>query len=82
MPGNMNYQLTAEQMISIIRNGLKKSQVPKHITIVGAGLAGLVAASLLKDTGHKITILEANDRVGGRVYTLRSPFSNGLYFNA
>jgi monoamine oxidase len=66
----------------VIRNGLKKPQTPKHIIIVGAGMAGLVAAYLLKDTGHKVKILEANDRVGGRVYTLRSPFSNGLYLNA
>ncbi len=68
-------------MINIIKNGLKKSQAPKHITIVGAGLAGLVAASLLKEAGHKVVIIESNNRVGGRVYTIRSPFSNGLYFN-
>ncbi|MED2186010.1 flavin monoamine oxidase family protein [Bacillus wiedmannii] len=78
----MNSQLTNEQMLTIIKNGLTISHNPKHIIIIGAGLAGLVAASLLKDTGHKVTILEANDRVGGRIYTLRSPFSNGLYFNA
>lgn len=82
MPQNINKQLLTEQMIHIIKNGLHKSQVPKHIIIVGAGLAGLVGASLLKEAGHKVTILEANDRIGGRVYTVRSPFSNGLYFNA
>jgi monoamine oxidase len=80
MPRNMNDQLTTEQMISIIRNGLRKSQASKTIIIVGTGMAGLVTASLLKDAGHNVIILEANDRVGGRVYTLRS--SNGLYFNA
>ncbi|WP_440603683.1 flavin monoamine oxidase family protein [Bacillus sp. GB_SG_008] len=82
MPQNINNQLLTEQMIHIIRNGLHKTQVPKHIIIVGAGLAGLVGASLLKEAGHKVTILEANDRIGGRVYTVRSPFNNGLYFNA
>ncbi|WP_042375477.1 flavin monoamine oxidase family protein [Neobacillus jeddahensis] len=69
-------------MHSLIKNGLKKPQVPKSISIVGAGLAGLVAASILKDAGHNVTILEANNSVGGRAYTIRSPFSNGLYLNA
>jgi len=82
MPENTNYKLSTQQMITIIRNGLKKSQVPKNITIVGAGLAGLVAGSLLKEAGHNIKILEASNNVGGRAYTLRSPFSNGLYLNA
>ncbi|MEY2193160.1 flavin monoamine oxidase family protein [Neobacillus sp. BF23-41] len=78
----MNSQLTDHQMMSIIRNGLKTSQSPKHIIIIGAGMAGLVAASLLKEAGHNVTILEANNRIGGRVYTLRAPFSENLYFNA
>ncbi|MGG1678111.1 flavin monoamine oxidase family protein [Neobacillus sp. NRS-1170] len=78
----MNFQLTDNQMLTIIRKGLKTSQYTKHILIIGAGMAGLVAASLLKETGHKVTILEANDRVGGRVYTMRAPFSDKLYFNA
>ncbi|WP_260871842.1 flavin monoamine oxidase family protein [Bacillus sp. X1(2014)] len=78
----MNSPLTEQQMMTIIRNGLKKSHNPKHIIIIGAGMAGLVTASLLKESGHKVTILEANDRVGGRVYTIRTPFSENLFFNA
>ncbi|WP_339372747.1 flavin monoamine oxidase family protein [Paenibacillus elgii] len=69
-------------MIEIIRHGLRKSSVPKNIIIVGAGMAGLVAASLLKDAGHNVKIMEAGSRVGGRVYTLRAPFTNGLYLDA
>lgn len=78
----MNSPLTEQQMLTIIRNGLKKTENPKHMIIIGAGMAGLVSASLLKDAGHNVTILEANDRVGGRVYTIRTPFSENLFFNA
>lgn len=77
-----NFPLTSDQMVSIIRNGLRKTQFSKKVVIVGAGMAGLTAASLLKDAGHHVTIIEANDRIGGRAYTLRSPFSDGLYLNA
>ena len=44
-------------------------------------MSGLVAASLLMEAGHQVTILEASDRVGGRVYTKRSPFEQGLYMD-
>ncbi|SFJ76644.1 flavin monoamine oxidase family protein [Thermoflavimicrobium dichotomicum] len=75
-------RLSSDQMISIIRNGLKKTKIPKKIIIIGAGMAGLVSASLLKQAGHHVTILEASERVGGRVYTLRSDFRDGQYLEA
>src|SRR5512134_1676553 len=49
----------------------------RTITVIGAGLAGLSAAYDLHRAGWKVTVLEARDRVGGRVYSVRS-FSNGL----
>lgn len=76
--GKLSYP---DDMLAIIRNGFPKTSHPKKITIIGAGMAGLVAASLLKDAGHHVTILEGNDRVGGRIYTVREPFTLGNYLD-
>ncbi|HEX5890682.1 MAG TPA: FAD-dependent oxidoreductase [Pyrinomonadaceae bacterium] len=51
----------------------------KKVLVLGAGLAGLVAAYELTQLGHDVTVLEARTRPGGRVHTLREPFSDGLY---
>jgi monoamine oxidase len=81
MQNDIPPRLRPEQMIAIIKNGLKKTQIPKKIIIVGAGMAGLVAASLLKDAGHNVIVIEASERVGGRVYTLRSPLTGDQHID-
>ena len=55
---------------------------PKRITIAGAGLAGLSAAYELVRSGHEVTVLDARDRPGGRVLTLRDTFAGGQYAEA
>src|SRR5262245_54358059 len=52
------------------------------VIIAGAGLAGLCAGYELVRAGCNVTILEASNRSGGRVLTLREPFSDGLYAEA
>ena len=51
----------------------------KKVIIIGAGISGLVAGYDLTVAGYDVTILEARDRIGGRVLTIRSPFSNEHY---
>ena len=43
------------------------------VIVVGAGAAGLAAAVELARAGLSVTILEARDRIGGRMFTLRDP---------
>ena len=68
----------------------------RSVVILGAGIAGLISAYELSRAGYKVTVLEARDRVGGRVWTVRggdrivqtgrpdqrAAFDRGLYFNA
>ena len=68
----------------------------RKVVILGAGIAGLVSAYELRRAGWDVTVLEARDRIGGRVWTVRGGdrvvqtgredqvcgFSEGLYVNA
>jgi monoamine oxidase len=44
---------------------------PARVVVIGAGLAGLAAAAALADGGLEPLVLEARDRVGGRVHSRR-----------
>ncbi|MEO6454206.1 MAG: NAD(P)/FAD-dependent oxidoreductase [Ginsengibacter sp.] len=44
------------------------------IIIIGAGAAGLMAAKILSAKGIDILVLEARDRLGGRINTIQDPF--------
>lgn len=79
------HQLDDEsRYLKIVHDGIEHtSNKNLKVVIIGAGMAGLVAGSLLKDAGHDVSILEASDRAGGRIKTLRDKFfSNGLYAEA
>jgi monoamine oxidase len=41
------------------------------VVVIGAGLAGLHAASILEAAGSRVVVLEAQQRVGGRIHSMR-----------
>ncbi|MDC0245685.1 FAD-dependent oxidoreductase [Acidimicrobiaceae bacterium] len=47
----------------------KTNDSSPEILVIGAGLAGLTAATVLKQAGHEVLVVEAGDDVGGRVRT-------------
>ena len=51
----------------------------KRVVVAGAGLAGLAAADELARAGAAVTIVEARDRIGGRVWTVRDGFAGGQH---
>ncbi|MEI5527691.1 NAD(P)/FAD-dependent oxidoreductase [Streptomyces brasiliscabiei] len=50
---------------------------PKRVTVIGAGIAGLVTAYELERLGHQVDILEGSREIGGRIHTHRFPGRDG-----
>jgi len=83
--------------VSDYRGPIKLDGAPKgtSVLVLGAGIAGMVAAMELRDAGYKVKVLEYNGRAGGRNWTLRGgdtytelggatqncAFDPGLYVN-
>ena len=54
----------------------------RSVIVIGAGLAGLAAARDLEQHGARVLVIEARDRVGGRVHTIRGVFESGQHAEA
>lgn len=52
--------------------GTAAGSTEAEVIVIGAGAAGLAAARRLSDAGRRVLVLEARDRIGGRVWTNRS----------
>lgn len=67
--------LSASSLFACVkRDGLIRVDGPSRVAVIGAGLAGLSAATRLAAAGIGVTVYEAGQRVGGRTYTERAVF--------
>lgn len=57
-------------------------QPTPQVVVVGAGIAGLAAAQRLKSHGFEVTVLEARERIGGRMWTGTNEAGTTLDFGA
>lgn len=51
------------------------------VVVIGAGLAGLGAATALREAGRRALVLEASDRIGGRAWTAYPAALGGVWFD-
>ena len=51
----------------------------QRVLVLGAGVAGLSAAYELQKAGYEVTLLEGRERIGGRVWSVREGFEDGMF---
>jgi 2,4-dienoyl-CoA reductase-like NADH-dependent reductase (Old Yellow Enzyme family)/thioredoxin reductase len=59
------------------KGDIPKAAAPKKVAVIGAGPAGLYAAIAAAKAGHKVTVFEKNDHLGGNFYTAAIPPTKG-----
>lgn len=73
-------QLTLKEVLAHRADPPRVPSQNPDVLVIGAGMAGLAAAHELTAGGRSVTVLEARDRIGGRVYTDPTGFEQGAYW--
>ncbi|MDX1446028.1 flavin monoamine oxidase family protein [Lishizhenia sp.] len=78
-PNPADFRFDYFKLLKESPNGLAKlEQDQPSVAIMGAGVAGVTAARELLRCGYKVTLFEASNRIGGRLYTLKNPLDKGI----
>lgn len=67
---NSTVHAAFESGVMVARDMLRDTS--GHVAVIGAGVSGLAAAQALSQKGRKVTVFEARNRIGGRVWTSRA----------
>ena len=67
----------ALMLAACARTPLRAGDPADEVVIVGAGIAGLTCALRLRQGGIRVRIHEAQERIGGRMFSLRNHFDDG-----
>lgn len=67
------------------RNEFRPAETPRHVVVVGGGIAGCEAARIAAERGHRVTLLEQGKRLGGQLVLAakvpgRDDFEDQIYF--
>ena len=61
---------------------MKNVETGRPVVVLGAGMAGLAAARIIAEAGQAVLVLEARDRVGGRIHTVSGALGKPIELGA
>ena len=81
----LSFFLSVQQSAKVLRNTFAPEKVPENLDaiVIGSGIGGLSAASLLSRAGKRVLVLEQHDRSGGCCHTFEErgfEFDTGIHY--